>query len=137
MVDRESGGTVAGKVLGQGRPRTARSPPLGPCTSSSPLTTAQQVHAKKLGLIPLPASEYSPKTDDFAGHAEQNLLAFLARRHQKDSAWRPLQGGASRTVCTDHCAPLIRGSGGRTVGDGEWYFPRERGTHRRLFTWLP
>ncbi|GAA2834097.1 hypothetical protein GCM10010441_68290 [Kitasatospora paracochleata] len=106
-------------------------------TSSSPLTPAQQAHAKKLGLIPLPSSEYSPKTDDFAGHAEQNLLAFLARRHQTDSAWRPLQGGASRSVCTDHCAPLIRGSGGRMVGDGEWYFPRERGTHRRLFTWLP
>jgi hypothetical protein len=63
-----------------------------------------------------------------AGHAEQTIFNSL-----DDSSWRLLEGGASRNVCKDVCAPLIKDSGGELGG------PTFRGlsdkTPYRMFWW--
>jgi hypothetical protein len=62
-----------------------------------------------------------------AGHAEQTIFNSL------DDNWRLLEGGASRNVCQDVCAPLIKDSGGELGG------PSFRGmsdkTPYRMFWW--
>ncbi|MFJ8649355.1 hypothetical protein ACIRNI_24935 [Streptomyces sp. NPDC093546] len=84
-------------------------------TSKVPLNAEQQTLAKQLGLIPLPASEYLPPTPPKVrgGHAEQNILHFLARRHVANGkeSWLPTHGAASRKACPDICPPVTRASG--------------------------
>jgi hypothetical protein len=46
--------------------------------------------------------------------------------------WTPIAGAASRSVCTDLCAALIRGTGGRVTGT---VYPREQGAKIRTFEW--
>ncbi|WP_172450809.1 polymorphic toxin-type HINT domain-containing protein [Streptomyces kasugaensis] len=60
-------------------------------------------------------------------HAEQNALLFINRM-----GWSPIAGGASRSVCSNVCAPLIRSSGGKISGR---VYPREKGTQIRTFHW--
>jgi RHS repeat-associated protein len=60
-------------------------------------------------------------------HAEQNALLFI-----NEMGWSPIAGGASRSVCSDVCAPLIRASGGRITGN---VYRNESGTKIRTFEW--
>ncbi|MFF1710297.1 DUF6531 domain-containing protein [Streptomyces sp. NPDC058268] len=60
-------------------------------------------------------------------HAEQNAMLHIIK-----NGWTPVAGGASRSVCDEVCAPLIRASGGRITGD---VFQRESGTKIRTFLW--
>ncbi|MFJ2055972.1 hypothetical protein ACIOMM_08520 [Streptomyces sp. NPDC087908] len=48
------------------------------------------------------------------GHAEQNILHFLHRRHEARGreSWLPTHGAASRPVCPDICPPIIRAAAG-------------------------
>lgn len=64
---------------------------------------------------------------DHIGHAEQNLMNFLNRR-----SWMPSHGAASRSVCSDFCAPLIRSGEGRMDGP---VHQKESGTKQRQFYW--
>ena len=80
-------------------------------TSKSPLNAEQLKKAQELGLTPLPAGEYLPKppVGERGGHAEQNILHFLHRRHVNNGSqgWLPTHGAASKFVCPDICTPLI------------------------------
>jgi RHS repeat-associated protein len=60
-------------------------------------------------------------------HAEQNALLYI-----NEMGWTPLAGAASRSVCSDICAVLIRVTGGRVTGQ---VFQRESGTMIRTFEW--
>ncbi|WP_328414322.1 polymorphic toxin-type HINT domain-containing protein [Streptomyces violaceus] len=60
-------------------------------------------------------------------HAEQNALLFI-----NQMGWSPIAGGASRSVCSHTCAPLIRASGGRITGRA---YQNESGTKVRTFKW--
>ncbi|TDC21342.1 hypothetical protein E1265_18275 [Streptomyces sp. 8K308] len=60
-------------------------------------------------------------------HAEQNILVFANAQ-----GWTPIAGGASRPVCSDICAPLIRAAGGRISGE---VIPGTHGTQIRTFEW--
>ncbi|WP_433336145.1 polymorphic toxin-type HINT domain-containing protein [Spirillospora sp. CA-294931] len=68
------------------------------------------------------AAENIPDT-----HAEQNALLFI-----NSMGWNPIAGAASRSVCSETCAPLIRATGGRITGT---VYPRESGTKVRTFEW--
>ncbi|MFG3489561.1 DUF6531 domain-containing protein [Streptomyces sp. NPDC047972] len=85
-------------------------------TSKVPLNKEQLKLAKEMGLIPIPADEYLPKPPpkDRGGHAEQNILHFLHRRHEASGreSWLPTHGAASRPVCPDICPPIIRAAAG-------------------------
>ncbi|MDX6355224.1 MAG: hypothetical protein QOF98_2127, partial [Streptomyces sp.] len=66
--------------------------------------------------------------DNIAGtHAEQNAMLHIIRQ-----GWQPVAGGASRSVCSEICAPLIRASGGKITGE---VFQQESGTKTRTFLW--
>ncbi|MEU9012893.1 DUF6531 domain-containing protein [Streptomyces sp. NPDC048479] len=114
--------------------------PQGPAifvsgTSRTPLSKAQEKLAREMGLIPLPKDQYLPKPPKGArgGHAEQNIVHFLNRMHKEgESEWLPTHGAASRSVCPDVCAPLIRPSGGRLTGP---VYQEDGPTHRRQFHW--
>ncbi|MFC9796917.1 RHS repeat-associated core domain-containing protein [Streptomyces sp. NPDC127584] len=103
-------------------------------TSKSKLTPAQRKLAQEMGLYPLPNDQYLPPTPPNVpgGHAEQNILHYLSRLHNKGSDdWLPTHGAAHRSVCPDFCAPIIRIDGmlaGPTYGD-------DNPTHRRQFYW--
>ncbi|RMI32003.1 DUF6531 domain-containing protein [Streptomyces triticirhizae] len=58
-------------------------------------------------------------------HAEQNALLYA-----NSQGWTPIAGGASRQVCPDICAPLIRAGGGRVTGN---VMPNEQ--RPRTFEW--
>ncbi|WP_150517283.1 polymorphic toxin-type HINT domain-containing protein [Streptomyces subrutilus] len=62
-------------------------------------------------------------------HAEQNALLFI-----NDMGWTPISGGTSRNVCLGRCAPLIRGTGGKMMGE---VFPGsgKTTTRQRSFEW--
>jgi RHS repeat-associated protein len=60
-------------------------------------------------------------------HAEQNALLFI-----NEMGWSPIAGGASRSVCSEVCAPLIRAGGGRITGR---VYQNESGTKIRTFEW--
>ncbi|MFC8076720.1 polymorphic toxin-type HINT domain-containing protein [Streptomyces sp. NPDC057307] len=62
-------------------------------------------------------------------HAEQNALLYA-----KVFGYAPVAGGTSRNVCLRICAPIIRGSGGRMVGN---VFPGsgKTTTRQRGFVW--
>jgi RHS repeat-associated protein len=60
-------------------------------------------------------------------HAEQNALLYI-----NSMGWTPVAGAASRSVCAEICAPLIRAAGGRVTGQ---IFQRETGTMIRTFEW--
>ncbi|MGW6739327.1 DUF6531 domain-containing protein [Streptomyces sp. NPDC055025] len=103
-------------------------------TSKSKLTPAQRKLAEEMGLYPLPNDQYLPPTPPKVpgGHAEQNIIHYLSRLHNKGSDdWLPTHGAAMRSVCPDFCAPIIRIEGmlaGPTYGD-------DKPTHRRQFYW--
>lgn len=66
--------------------------------------------------------------DNIVGtHAEQNALLFI-----NSMGWTPVSGAASRSVCSEICAPLIRATGGRVTGE---VLQRESGTMIRTFEW--
>ncbi len=62
-------------------------------------------------------------------HAEQNALLFI-----NDMGWTPMSGGTSRNVCLGRCAPLIRGTGGKMMGE---VYPGSgtTTTRQRSFEW--
>ncbi|MFJ9826250.1 polymorphic toxin-type HINT domain-containing protein [Streptomyces sp. NPDC101160] len=62
-------------------------------------------------------------------HAEQN--AFL---YANENGWTPIAGGTSRNVCLSVCAPWIRGTGGKMMGN---VFPGSgvTTTRQRSFEW--
>ncbi|MFJ4670190.1 polymorphic toxin-type HINT domain-containing protein [Kitasatospora purpeofusca] len=62
-------------------------------------------------------------------HAEQN--AFL---YANANGWKPVAGGTSRNVCLKICAPWIRGTGGKMMGN---VFPGNgvTTTRQRSFEW--
>lgn len=62
-------------------------------------------------------------------HAEQNALLFI-----NEMGWTPTAGGASRNVCLGVCAPLIRGTGGKMMGQ---VYPGngKTTTRQRSFEW--
>ncbi|MEU9992459.1 Hint domain-containing protein [Streptomyces sp. NPDC048045] len=62
-------------------------------------------------------------------HAEQNALLFI-----NEMGWTPISGGTSRNVCLGRCAPLIRGSGGKMMGE---VYPGsgKTTTRQRSFEW--
>jgi len=62
-------------------------------------------------------------------HAEQNALLFI-----NDMGWTPMSGGTSRNVCLGRCAPLIRGTGGKMMGE---MYPGSgtTTTRQRSFEW--
>jgi hypothetical protein len=62
-------------------------------------------------------------------HAEQNALLFI-----NEVGWTPVAGGASRNVCLGWCAPLIRGTGGRMMGNVEPGNGKTT-TRQRSFEW--
>ncbi|MBW8801332.1 MAG: Rhs family-like protein, partial [Streptomyces sp.] len=66
--------------------------------------TAAQMSAIKPGEI---VADNIPGT-----HAEQNALLFI-----NEMGWEPIAGGTSRNACLRVCAPLIRGTGGKMMGD--------------------
>ncbi|MFF6843279.1 DUF6531 domain-containing protein [Streptomyces tanashiensis] len=103
-------------------------------TSRVPLNKAQLKLAEEMGLIPIPSDEYLPKPPpgERGGHAEQNILHFLNRRHQANGgeSWLPTHGAASRPVCPDVCPPIIRAA----AGDGKvvaYYEPN--GTYLKFY----
>lgn len=115
-------------------------------TSKKKLNPAQVKLAKQLGLIPLPNDQYLkiPKGEE-GGHAEQNILHFLHRRNMADrqkaaqqgitdvkDGWLPTHGAASKSVCKEFCAPIIRGSGGAMFGP---MHPKTHGTQQTQFYW--
>jgi RHS repeat-associated protein len=115
-------------------------------TSKKKLNPAQVKLAKQLGLIPLPNDQYLkvPKGEE-GGHAEQNILHFLHRRNIADrqkaaelgntdvnDGWLPTHGAASKSVCKEFCAPIIRGSGGAMFG---LVHPKTHGTQQTQFYW--
>ncbi|MFR9790606.1 RHS repeat-associated core domain-containing protein [Streptomyces sp. MB22_4] len=114
--------------------------PKGPVTfvagtSKGKLDAQQIALAKSLGLVPIPNDAYMKIPSGVkGGHAEQNILAYLSRLNEgKDKPdWLPTHGGASKSVCTEFCAPLIRKSGGAMYGlvhDGT------HGTQQKQFYW--
>jgi hypothetical protein len=70
-----------------------------------------------------------PVIDNLEGftHAEYNGLRAI-----DSMKGEPIAGGASRSVCTDICAPFIRGTKGRISGQ---VYQLERGTKIRTFYW--
>ncbi|MGW5680129.1 polymorphic toxin-type HINT domain-containing protein, partial [Streptomyces sp. NPDC003860] len=62
-------------------------------------------------------------------HAEQNALLFV-----NEMGWTPKAGGTSRNVCLGVCAPLIRGTGGKMMGQ---VYPGngKTTTRQRSFEW--
>ncbi|UQX03679.1 hypothetical protein [Streptomyces sp. RerS4] len=62
-------------------------------------------------------------------HAEQNALLFI-----NEMGWTPTAGGTSRNVCLGVCAPLIRGTGGKMMGQ---VYPGngKTTTRQRSFEW--
>ncbi|MFJ3019534.1 RHS repeat-associated core domain-containing protein [Streptomyces tendae] len=62
-------------------------------------------------------------------HAEQNALLFI-----NEMGWSPVAGGTSRNVCLSVCAPLIRGTGGKMMGQ---VYPGngKTTTRQRSFEW--
>ncbi|MEU2681236.1 polymorphic toxin-type HINT domain-containing protein [Streptomyces sp. NPDC007107] len=60
-------------------------------------------------------------------HAEQNALLFI-----NEMGWSPIAGGASRSVCSEVCAQLIRAGGGRITG---LVYQNDSGTKIRTFEW--
>ncbi|RDG37598.1 ricin-type beta-trefoil lectin domain protein [Streptomyces corynorhini] len=60
-------------------------------------------------------------------HAEQNALLFI-----NEMRWSPIAGGASRSVCSEVCAPLIRAGDGRISGR---VYQNESGTKIRTYEW--
>ncbi|MFJ1616810.1 hypothetical protein [Streptomyces sp. NPDC088249] len=62
-------------------------------------------------------------------HAEQNALLFI-----NEMRWTPISGGTSRNVCLGRCAPLIRGTGGKMMGE---VYPGsgKTTTRQRSFEW--
>jgi hypothetical protein len=62
-------------------------------------------------------------------HAEQNALLFI-----NQMGWTPISGGTSRNVCLGRCAPLIRGTGGKMMGE---VYPGngKTTTRQRSFEW--
>jgi RHS repeat-associated protein len=111
--------------------------PKGPVTfvagtSKSKLDADQVKLAKSMGLVPIPDDAYMkvPKGVK-GGHAEQNILAYLSRLNEgKDQpTWLPTHGAASKNVCLNFCAPLIRGSNGAMYGpvsDGGYGTTRQK-----------
>jgi hypothetical protein len=74
-----------------------------------------------LGGVEIPARNIP------GAHAEQNALLFI-----NEMGWSPIAGGASRSVCSHTCAPLIRASGGRITGR---VYQNESGKRIRTFEW--
>jgi hypothetical protein len=62
-------------------------------------------------------------------HAEQNALLFINKM-----GWSPTAGGTSRNVCLGVCAPFIRGTGGKMMGQ---VYPGngKKTTRQRSFAW--
>jgi hypothetical protein len=62
-------------------------------------------------------------------HAEQNALLFI-----NGMGWTPMAGGTSRNVCLAVCAPLIRGTDGKMMGQ---VYPGngKTTTRQRSFKW--
>lgn len=62
-------------------------------------------------------------------HAEQNAFMFI-----NEQGWTPIAGGTSRNVCLSVCAPWIRGSGGKMMGN---VYPGSgvTTTRQRSFEW--
>lgn len=98
--------------------------PLGPVNvvaGSGDGLTAAQASAVGSGEI---------RADNIPGaHAERNALLFINKM-----GWTPTAGGTSRNICLEVCAPLIRGTGGRIMGD---VYPAggKKTTRQRSFEW--
>ncbi|WP_428965464.1 hypothetical protein [Micromonospora fluostatini] len=99
--------------------------------ASTPLGEVDVVAGSGAGLTPTQRAmirsgeilaDNLPDTD-----AEQNALLFINKM-----AWQPVAGGASRSVCVEICAVLIRASGGLVTGE---VYDKEHGTKRRTFIW--
>ncbi|RNF84678.1 RHS repeat-associated core domain-containing protein [Streptomyces botrytidirepellens] len=104
-------------------------------TSRSKLTPAQVKLAKEMGFIPLPNDQYIPKPakGERGGHAEQNIINFLGRMNEKGGGgWMPTHGAATRSVCADICAPVIRAGGGLMTGE---VYQKEQPTRQHQFFW--
>ncbi|MFH8982957.1 polymorphic toxin-type HINT domain-containing protein [Streptomyces varsoviensis] len=77
--------------------------PINVVAGSGDGLTPAQMSAIRKGEI---AADNIPGT-----HAEQNALLFINKM-----GWAPVAGGTSRNVCLAICAPLIRGTGGKMMG---------------------
>ncbi|WP_344267063.1 hypothetical protein, partial [Streptomyces sodiiphilus] len=95
--------------------------PINVIAGSGDGLTPAQISAIGKGEI---AADNIPGT-----HAEQNALLFINKM-----SWAPQAGGASRNVCLGVCAPLIRGTGGRMMGQ---VYPGngKKTTRQRSFVW--
>jgi len=101
--------------------------------ANTPLGPVNVVAGSGDGLTPAQMSAIGPGeivADNIPGtHAEQNALLFINKM-----GWDPIAGGTSRNVCLSICAPLIRGTGGRMMGnvyDGSGVTT----TRQRSFEW--
>ncbi len=95
--------------------------PINVVAGSGDGLTPAQMSAIRKGEI---AADNIPGT-----HAEQNALLFI-----NEMGWTPIAGGTSRNVCLGICAPLIRGTGGRMMGQ---VYPGSgvTTTRQRSFEW--